>query len=216
MPFLPASDGSGRGECALDLVPAALIAPRMRRVALVAVVLGAVVGGVVAIFAEPLVALAVGAVVGLPTAVAALLSTRRRIWLDGTTLHTTNGLRRHSVDVAGAVTVEFVVRSARISQVALRIGDGRATRTVPLALYSNGSGRELDVLGLRTLADALTAGDLVPAAAAASVLIEQLRAEARDAGLDQRPLYRAVELARAAGRVPQTTLTDREVASLAD
>lgn len=46
--------------------------------------------------------------------------------------------------------------------------------------------------------------------------MEQLRAEAREAGLEQRPLYRAVLLARDAGRVPQTTLTDHEVASLVE
>ncbi|MFM1729181.1 hypothetical protein ABI214_03240 [Prescottella soli] len=191
-----------------------MLAPRMRRVALVSILIGVVVGGIVAIFANPLIALAVGAVIGLPTAVSALLATRRRIWLEGNTLHSSNGVRRRRVDVAQAATVEFVVRSARISQVAIRVGDARAAQSVPLALYAAGGGRELDVLGLRRLADALSASELVPAVAAASVLIEQLRAEARGAGLEERPLYRAVELIRDAGRVPQTTLTDQEVASL--
>ncbi|WP_433613391.1 hypothetical protein [Prescottella agglutinans] len=191
-----------------------MLAPRMRRVAIVSILIGVVAGGIVAIFAAPLIALAVGAVIGLPTAVSALLATRRRIWLEGTTLHSSNGLRRRRVEVAQAATVEFVVRSARISQVAIRVGDTRTAQTVPLALYAAGGGRELDVLGLRKLADALSASELAPAVAAASVLIEQLRAEARGAGLEERPLYRAVELIRDAGRVPQTTLTDQEVASL--
>ncbi len=210
--FLAAPDG--REEYSLDLIPASMLAPRMRRVAIVSIAIGVVVGGIVAVFAPALVALAVGAVIGLPTAVSALLATRRRIWLEGTTLHSSNGLRRRRVEVAQAATVEFVVRSARISQVAIRVGDTRATQTVPLAIYATGGGRELDVLALRKLADALSASELVPAAAAASVLIEQLRAEARGAGLEERPLYRAVELIRDAGRVPQTTLTDQEVASL--
>ncbi len=191
-----------------------MLAPRMRRVAIVSILIGVVAGGIVAIFAAPLIALAVGAVIGLPTAVSAMLATRRRIWLEGTVLHSSNGLRRRRVEVAQAATVEFVVRSARISQVAIRVGDTRTAQTVPLALYATGGGRELDVLGLRKLADALSASELAPAAAAASVLIEQLRAEARGAGLEERPLYRAVELIRDAGRVPQTTLTDQEVASL--
>ncbi|RVW07188.1 hypothetical protein EGT67_23450 [Prescottella agglutinans] len=191
-----------------------MLAPRMRRLAIVSILIGIVAGGIVAIFAAPPIALAVGVVIGVPTAASALLSTRRRIWLEGTTLHSSNGLRRRRVEVAQAATVEFVVRSARISQVAIRVGDTRATQTVPLALYATGGGRELDVLGLRKLADALSASELAPAAAAASVLIEQLRAEARGAGLEERPLYRAVELIRDAGRVPQTTLTDQEVASL--
>lgn len=188
----------------------------MRRVALVSVLIGVVAGLVVALFAAPLVALAVGLVVGLPTAVSALLATRRRIWLDGNVLHASNGLRHRRVEVAQAVSVELVVRSARVSQVAIRIADARASQTVPLALYAAGGGRELDVLGLRKLADALSASELAPAAAAASVLIGQLRAEARGAGLEERPLYRAVGLIQASGRVPQTTLTDQEVATLAD
>jgi len=211
---LPAPEGNGREEHSLDLIPASMLAPRMRRLAIVSILIGIVAGGIVAIFAAPPIALAVGVVIGVPTAASALLSTRRRIWLEGTTLHSSNGLRRRRVEVAQAATVEFVVRSARISQVAIRVGDTRATQTVPLALYATGGGRELDVLGLRKLADALSASELAPAAAAASVLIEQLRAEARGAGLEERPLYRAVELIRDAGRVPQTTLTDQEVASL--
>lgn len=216
MRFLPAADAGGGEECALDLIPASMLAPRMRRVALVSILIGVVVGGIVALFTAPAVALAVGAVVGLPTAVSALLATRRRIWLDGSVLHASNGVRHRRLEVARAVTVEIVVRTARISQVAIRIGDGRTVQTVPLALYTGDGGRELEILGLRKLADALSASELVPAAAAASVLIEQLRAEARGAGLEERPLYRAVQLARDAGRVPQTTLTDQEVASLSD
>ncbi|MFC9517457.1 hypothetical protein ACFTSD_17170 [Nocardiaceae bacterium NPDC056970] len=191
-----------------------MLAPRMRKVALVAVLIGIVVGGIVALFADPLVALAVGIVIALPTAGSALLATRRRMWLAGTTIHASSGLTERRIDVAQAVSVEFVVRAARISQVAVRIGNGRTARTVPLALYTADGGRELDVLALRKLADALSASELAPAAAAASLLIDQLRAEARGAGLEERPLYRAVALVREAGRVPQTTLTDEEVAGL--
>lgn len=212
--FLPTPDGRSGEEYSLDLIPAAMLAPRMRKVALVAVLIGIVVGGIVALFADPLVALAVGIVIALPTAGSALLATRRRMWLAGTTIHASSGLTERRIDVAQAVSVEFVVRAARISQVAVRIGDGRTARTVPLALYTADGGRELDVLALRKLADALSASELAPAAAAASLLIDQLRAEARGAGLEERPLYRAVALVRETGRVPQTTLTDEEVAGL--
>lgn len=213
--FLPTPDGRSGEEFSLDLIPAAMLAPRMRKVALIAVLIGIVVGGVVALFSSAVVALVVAAVIALPTAVSALLATRRRMWVAGTTIHASNGLFERRVDVARAASVEFVVRVARINQVAIRIGDGRTARTVPLALYTADGGRELDVLGLRKLADALSASELAPAAAAASLLIDQLRAEARGAGLDERPLYRAVVLVREAGRVPQTTLTDQEVAALA-
>ncbi|PTR27759.1 hypothetical protein C8K36_104383 [Rhodococcus sp. OK519] len=213
---MPTPDRQAGEEFSLDLIPAAMLAPRMRKVALVAVVIGIVVGGVVAIFAAPLIAVVVAAVIALPTAVSALLATRRRMWLAGTTIHASNGLVERRIDVAQAASVEFVVRAARVSQVVLRIGDGRRVRTVPLALYTADGGRELDVLGLRKLADALSASELAPAAAAASLLIDQLRAEARGAGLEERPLYRAVALARDAGRVPQTVLTDAEVAALSN
>ncbi|WP_051919304.1 hypothetical protein [Prescottella defluvii] len=213
---MPTPDRAGGSEFSLDLIPASVLAPRMRRIAMVSIVIGIVVGAVVAIFAAPPVAVAVGAVIGLPTALSAILATRRRIWLDGNTIHASNGLRHRRVDVAAAVSVEFVVRSGRISQVAARIGDGRSVQNVPLALYTADGGRELEVLGLRKLADALSASELAPAAAAASLLIEQLRAEARGAGLEERPLYRAVTMVRDAGRVPQTVLTDQEVAALSD
>ncbi|MGF7120935.1 hypothetical protein J2X34_001338 [Rhodococcus sp. BE178] len=211
---MPTPDGAGGEQFSLDLIPASMLAPRMRRIAVVSIVIGIVVGAVVAFFADPLVAVAIGAVIGLPTALSALLATRRRMWLDGTVIHASNGLRHRRIEVGKAVSVEFVVRAGRISQVAVRIGDGRAAQTVPLALYTADGGRELEVLGLRKLADALSASELAPAAAAASLLIEQLRAEARGAGLEERPLYRAVVLVRDAGRVPQTVLTDQEVATL--
>ncbi len=109
------------------------------------------------------------------------------------------------------------MRAARVSQVIVRVNDGsHGLIMVPIALYSGEGGRELDILALRKLADAVASSELASAAAISSVLVEQLRAEARGAGLGERPLYRAVELARAAGRVPQTTLTDHEVASLVE
>ncbi|MGK8490914.1 hypothetical protein [Nocardia asiatica] len=46
------------------------------------------------------------------------------------------------------------------------------------------------------------------------MLVHQLRAEARDAGLEERPLYRAVRLARAKDAVSPIVLTDTEVATL--
>ncbi|MFD4181815.1 hypothetical protein [Rhodococcus sp. NPDC058514] len=208
--------GDPAGSVPLDLIPSSLIAPRLRKVALVAVVLGVVVAVVVGFFASTGVAVLVGAIIAVPTALSALLTLRRRIWLTGTTIHARHGLRTRSVDAGRAVSAEVVVRTARVSQVGVRIGDGRSLVSIPLALYTDDGGRELDLLGLRSLADALNAGDLAPAVAVASVLIGQLRAEARGAGLEERPLYRAVQTARGASRVPQTVLTDHEVAELAD
>lgn len=198
----------------LDLVPIDLIAPKLRRVVVTASVIGVVVAVVVGIFAPIWIALVVGAVIAVPTVVSALLALRRRITLHDGWIRSSGGLRTRRVEVTKAVVVELVVRSARISDVSVRIVDPRGSLTLPLALYTSDGGRELGVLGLRRVADALNRSELVPAAAVASVLIDQLRAEARDAPLGERPLYRAVELVRAEGRVPKTTLTDREVAAL--
>ncbi|MEU1999973.1 hypothetical protein ACH47B_02055 [Rhodococcus sp. NPDC019627] len=200
----------------LDLVPIELIAPRLRRVAMIAVLIGVVVGAVLSFFTPLWLAVVVGGVIAVPTALSALVTLRRKVVLERGVIFSTGGVRTRHVDVTKAVAAEVVVRSARVSEVSVRITDSDGVLAVPLALYTTDGGRELDVLGLRKLADALTTSELVAAAAIASVLIEQLRAEARDAALTERPLFRAVELVRAAGRVPVTTLTDHEVAALVE
>lgn len=208
--------GGDAGAVDLDLVPAHLFAPRLRRLAFGAIALGVVIGGIVALFASSTVAVVVGAVIALPTALSALLAARRRTWMVGTVIHAHSGIRTVSVDAAHAVSAELLVRSGRVSQVALELGDGNRAVTVPLALYTADGGRELDVLPLRALADGLVSGELAPAVAMSAALIGQLRAEARGAGLEERPLYRAVQLAREANRIPRTTLTDDEVVRLTE
>ncbi|WP_072688881.1 hypothetical protein [Rhodococcus marinonascens] len=200
----------------LDLVPIEAIAPRLKRVAIIAVLIGVVIGAIVGFFTSLWVGVAVGAVIAVPTAAPALVALRRRITLQQGRIRSTGGIRSRQVDATRAVAAELVIRSARVSEVSVRITDPDGGLAIPLALYTGDGGRELEVLGLRRLADALTKSELVPAAAIASVLIEQLRAEARGAALPDRPLFRAVELVRSEGRVPKTTLTDHEVAALVE
>ncbi|SDC93938.1 hypothetical protein [Rhodococcus tukisamuensis] len=211
-----AKGDAAAGPVSLDLIPASLIAPRLRKVAAVAVGLGVVVGAVVGIFTSLWTGVLVGAIIALPTALSALLTLRRRIWISGNVVHAQSALRSKSVDLSAAATTELQVRAARVSQLILRVGDGNTVVSVPLALYTEDGGRELEVLGLRSLADALVSSELAPALAMSTVLVAQLRAEARGAGLEERPLYRAVHLAKDAGRVPQTVLTDQEVVGLTD
>ncbi|WP_414706315.1 hypothetical protein [Rhodococcus rhodochrous] len=214
---MPAPDPSGRAApTRLDLIPTRLLAPRAGKVAACSLLIGVVAGLLVYLVASPLVAVVCGMIVGVPPAVGALAVLRRRRWIDGTTITAKGALRTRHVQLRNLAGVELVVSALRVSQVVLRLNDGDRIVSVPLALYANGGCRELDVLALRRLADALAASELASAAAMSSVLVEQLRAEAREAGLEQRPLYRAVLLARDAGRVPQTTLTDHEVASLVE
>ncbi|MCX5045298.1 hypothetical protein OG921_19210 [Aldersonia sp. NBC_00410] len=201
---------------ALDLVDPALIAPRLRRVALIAAAIGIAVAVVVGLLVSWPIGLLVGAVIGGPTTISALLGLRRRIWMSGNVIHARRPLGVRRIDAAAAVVAEVQVRTGRVSQVALRVGDGDAVVTVPLALYTDTGGAELAVLALRRLADALAASDLAAAAAVSSVLVQQLRAEAREAGLEQRPLYAAARTVRDAGRGALTTLSDAEVAALLD
>lgn len=214
---LAASDGRGADPVPLDLIPASLLLPRVRRVALVALAAGVVVGFLVWLVAPWWAATLVAAVFAVPPILGAVAATRRHLRLDGTTIVASGATGSRAVELKQLAGIELLVRVGRISQVTLRVNDGtHRLVSVPLALYTDSGGRELDILALRGLADALAASELAPAAAVASVLVEQLRAEARGAGLPERPLYRAVTLARDAGRTPQTTLTDREVASLVE
>jgi hypothetical protein len=200
----------------LDLVDPALVVPRLRMVALVATTVGVVAAVVVGALASWPIGILVGGIVGGPTAISATLAMRRRKWMTGKVIHARWALGYHTLDVSQAVIAELQVRIGRISQVMLRVGDGDKAVTVALALYTDTGGAELGVFPLRRLADALASSEVAAAAAVSSVLIQQLRAEAREAGLDERPLYEAVRQVRDAGRANFTTLSDSEVAGLLD
>lgn len=208
------ADGQGDDRVDLDLVPVDLIAPRLRKVAVGAVVVGVLLAVIASFFLPVTVAVVIGVVIAVPTAASAWVGLRRRIWSTGNMIHARGGLRTRRLDVSKLVSAEVQIRTARIDQISLRLYDGRTRVTVALALYTRGGGRELPILALRTLADSLWTSELVPAAAIAAVLVDQLKAEARDAGMNDRPLFRAVEMVRDAGRTPLATLTDREVADL--
>lgn len=206
------TDGAERVE--LDLVPVELIAPRLKKVAIGSIVVGVLLAVIASFFLPVVVAVVLGVVVAVPTAGSAWVGLRRRTWLSDNIIHARGGFRTKQLSVSKVVTAEVRVRTARIDQISLSLYDGHSRITIALALYTKGGGRELPILSLRKLADALWTSELVPAAAIASVLVDQLKAEARDAGLNERPLYRAVEMVRDAGRTPLATLTDREVAAL--
>lgn len=198
----------------LDLLPSAVVAPRLRALAVVAVLLGAGVGALVSLFLPWPVGVMLGLALGLPPAVNAYLAARRSYWLEGRRIHR-RAWRTTSVDVAGLIQADIVVHPARFSHVSVRVADRDHTIVIPVALYATLRGRELDVLALRRLADALAASELMAAAAVARVLVGQLRAEARGAGVAERPLYRALELARTHRKAPQVALAEEELAALA-
>ncbi|MEU7764599.1 hypothetical protein AB0B25_05705 [Nocardia sp. NPDC049190] len=199
----------------LDLVAPELYAPMLRRLALAASGIGIGAALLAATVVSWPIAAAIGIAVGAPTVLYAIAVRRRRMWLTGTTIHARKLLGERQLEISAATGVEVLVFPARLSRIVLRVTVGEASQIIPLAMYTDaGSGRELHLLGLRRLADALATSHLAAAVAVAAMLTHQLRAEARDAGLDERPLYRAVRLARAKDMVSPIVLTDTEVATL--
>ncbi len=209
------ADSAAPQRVGLDLIAPETYVPMLRRLALAAIGVGVASGVVVALVVSWPVGVVTGCVLGLPTAGYALAARRRRMWLVGTVIEARTPLGRRRLDIAAASGVELLVYPGRLSRLALRITAAGRTQTVPLAMYTDtGSGRELHILGLRALADALSSVELAAALALSGVLIGQLRAEARDAGLEQRPLYRAAQLVRARDIVQPVRLSDSDIAGL--
>ncbi|MFI5775930.1 hypothetical protein [Nocardia sp. NPDC051570] len=199
----------------LDLIAPEMVAPMLRRLALAAVAVGVVAAVLLALLVSWPVAVLAGLALGAPTAVYAVAVQRRRMWLAGSELRARTLFGSRRLDVAAATGVEVLVYPGRLSRIVLRITTGPDSRIVPLAMYTDaGSGRELHILGLRALADALSHTELAAALAVSAVLVEQLRAEARDAPLPDRPLYRAVQLVRSRDSVQPVVLGDRDIAAL--
>ncbi|MFG1794961.1 hypothetical protein [Nocardia altamirensis] len=192
-----------------------MYAPMLRRLALAAAGVGIGSALLTATVASWPIAVLVGVVVGAPTVGYAVALRRRRMWLSGTIIHARRVFGERQVEIAAATGVEVLIFPARLSRIVLRVTAGEISQVVPLAMYTDaGSGREMHLLGLRRLADALAASQLAAAVAVSAMLVQQLRAEARDAGLAERPLYRAVQMARTKDYVSPIVLTDREVAAL--
>ncbi|MDQ1201612.1 hypothetical protein [Rhodococcus sp. SORGH_AS_0303] len=201
-----------RGLVALDLVPPELIVPRLR----VAGAVFAVVGVVAGLLISPYVGVALGAALVATAGFAVVSGGRRRVWIDHGVVSRRGSFRVRRVNLSDATKVEVLVRVARVSQVLIRVGDSSGDVTVGVAMYTTDGGRELQPIALRAVADGLASSPLASALALSSVLVTQLRAEAREAGLSERPLYRAIDVVRTSGRAPATVLTDAEVAALTD
>ncbi|WP_280387229.1 hypothetical protein [Nocardia wallacei] len=209
------TDSEGPQRVGLDLIAPELYAPMLRRLLLAASAVGVLAALLLALLVSWPVALLAGLMLGAPTALYAAAVQRRRIWLAGSVIEARTVFGARRLDIAAAEGVEILVYPGRLSRVALRITAGRGIQAVPLAMYTDaGSGRELHILGLRKLADALASSNLAAALSVSDLLVGQLRAEARDAGLEERPLYRAVQLVRAKDAVQPVVLSDSEIATL--
>ncbi|MEU1980418.1 hypothetical protein [Nocardia sp. NPDC019395] len=199
----------------LDLVAPEVLEPLMRRAAVITGCLALAIGVLVGLFLGPVAGIVVALAIAVPAVGVFLAPRRRRLWLAGNALHARKLWRIRRLEIPAVTGVELLIYPGRISRVMLRLTAGPDRQVVPLAMYTDaGSGRELHLLGLRRLADALSRSELAAGLAIADLLVHQLRAEARDAGLGERPLYRAVTAARAKDYVAPIVLTDQEIAAL--
>jgi hypothetical protein len=173
----------------------------------VALVLGAAIGGVVGLIAGRIPALITAAVVVLLLLGLSWLSGRRRVWLEGTRL-VAKTVGTKSVDLRHAERIELVVTDVRgIRTIGLLVAARGRTINLPIAAYAGTGGRELGILVLRRLADALASSENTGGLVFSELLVAQLRAEAKGEPAPDRPLYRLASLAPS-GRLAQRLKTE--------
>ena len=182
----------------------------------VALVFGAAIGGIVALFAGQTPALVTAAIVVVLLTFLAWVSGRRKLSLDGDKV-VSKALGRKSVDLVHVDKIELMVTDIRGTRtVGLLLTGGRKSINLALAVYSGAGGRELGILVLRKLADVLARSENTSGLVFSQLLVAQLRAEAKGDVAADRPLYRLATLApsgRLAQRIKPEAVT-RFVASL--
>lgn len=208
-------------QVALDLLDRGEVRRRARWVALVAVVVALVLGGVAALFSVPL-GVAVLLVVASPVLLTAFGEARRSTALRGTRV-VARGFRTREVDLTSASSFDVLVTTMRgVRTVSLLVqpgGGGRAV-SVALAMYrrmgqEGTGGRELGIVELRRLADALASTEDSQALVLSELVVAQLKAEARGEGAQGRPLHRVADLARR-GQVAEKLESDAVTAFVAE
>jgi hypothetical protein len=181
-----------------------------------AIVLGAALGGIVALFAGQTPALITAGVVIVLLTFVSWVSGRRTLWLEGSRV-VAKSVGRKQVDLRQVDKMELMVTDIRGTRtVGLLLTQGRKSINMPLAVYSGAGGRELGILVLRRLADTLAGSENTAGLVFSQLLVAQLRAEAKGDAAADRPLYRLASLApsgKLAQRLKPEAIT-RFVASL--
>jgi hypothetical protein len=161
------------------------------------VIVAAAFGGVAGLIGGTVLGLVVALVVALPLVYVMAVSIRRRVWLEGSTLLVrTWGLRR--VDLLTATRLDLVIGDVRGSRtVSLLVNAGRRGKVakVDLAVFSGTGGRELGIMQLRKLANALMNNTEANGLVFGELLVAELKAEARGSAVADRPLYRLASVA---------------------
>lgn len=208
----------GADRVPLDLLPAAALRRRALVVSGAGVVVAAALGGLVGLVGGRVAGVLAAVVVAAPLLVLAYAESRRRSWLRAGVV-SVRAFGTRSVDLRRIRGIELLiseVRGARTVGVLVSGPPKGKAVNVALAMYAGGGGRELDILALRRLADALAGGDEPRGLVFAELLVAQLRSEALGDAAADRPLYRIAELApgsRLAHRLDPDAVT-RFVASL--
>lgn len=181
-------------------------------------IVAAAFGGVAGLIGGTAAGLVVALVIALPLGYVMAVSIRRRVWLEGSTLIVrTWGLRR--VDLLTATRLDLVVGDVRGSRtVSLLVNAGQRGKVakVDLAVFSGTGGRELGIVQLRKLANALMNNTEANGLVFGELLVAELKAEARGAGVADRPLYRLASAAPSGKYVQRFTMeaVSRFVATL--
>ncbi|WP_086826322.1 hypothetical protein [Allokutzneria sp. NRRL B-24872] len=191
----------------LDLLPPELLRRRAFLVGSVGGLLAALLGALVALLVDPTAGLVLFLLIALPLSLFSFAEARKRTWLDGRVL-TVRGLGTTSADLGAVTDLGVLVSQAKgLRTVNLLISAGGRTVSVGLAIYADDRARELEPLALRKLADALVATGEPHALLFSELLVAQLRAEARESSLEERPLFALAAVAEP-GRLAQRIGSD--------
>ncbi|WP_409492899.1 hypothetical protein [Amycolatopsis sp. cmx-11-12] len=182
------------------------------------VIFAAAFGGIAGLIGGEIAGLVVAGVIALPLLYIMLYNLRRRVWLEGDTLIVrTWGLRR--IGLTEAERIDLVisdVRGTRTVSLLVNAGKRRKVAKVDLAVYSGAGGRELGILQLRKLANALLNNTEANGLVFSELLVAQLKSEARGDAAAERPLYRLASAAPSGKYIQRFTMeaVSRFVATL--
>ncbi|HEV7976190.1 hypothetical protein [Amycolatopsis sp.] len=185
-----------------------------------ALIFAAAFGGIAGLIGGRIVGLVVAVVVALPLLYVVGFNVRRRLWLEGTTV-VVRTWRTRRIDLVTASRVDLLVtdvRGTRTVGLLLNAGQRGKAVKIDLAVYSGTGGRELGVLQLRRLANAIMNNVEANGLVFAELLVAQLKSEARGDGAADRPLYRLASAAPSGKLAQRFTMeaVSRFVATLED
>jgi len=160
-------------------------------------VLAAAFGGLTGLIGGQVAGLVAAGIVALPLLYVVMFSVRRRLWLEGGSV-LVRTWRTRRIDIVTAERIDLLVTDIRGTRsVGLLLNSGRRGHTVKidLAVYAGIGGRELGILALRKLANALINNTEANGMVFSELLVAQLRSEARGDATADRPLYRLASAA---------------------